>query len=267
MGALLHDEAAAARRAALGRVVSQKTQLIFTDNPGALPASYRLPPGLEVVVSSIFARFNGAGASGDFVPTLDILSQSGQLMARVAVSQTLTPGDSARVTWAPFLRKVGAASPPPSGSVPLAFGSILYSGPLVVATGTLTDLTTVAGGTFGGVDPDPNPYIEFSGGYLNLIEGSNTVFSCTLTLAWNAPFAANRLIQMIPGAGAATYPGGSYGFYSKAGFGQYDMLSFGFHGGGAAPNNNLIFNVQQDSGVNQTLITADLIMWAWGPEA
>lgn len=81
------------------------TQLIYTDNPGTLPATYVVPASSEILVSSIFARFDGAAAGGEFVPTLDVLSQSGTLMARVAVTQTLQAGDSARVTWAPFLRR------------------------------------------------------------------------------------------------------------------------------------------------------------------
>lgn len=80
------------------------TQLIYTDQPGSLPATYVVPASSEITVSSIFARFDGGAASGSFVPTLDILSQSGALMARVAAQTTLAVGDSARVTWAPFLR-------------------------------------------------------------------------------------------------------------------------------------------------------------------
>ncbi|HVE35374.1 MAG TPA: hypothetical protein VNC18_17545 [Gemmatimonadaceae bacterium] len=86
-----------------------ETQLIFTDNPGSFPASYRLPPGLEVVLSTVYARYDGSGASGDFVPTLDAVSQSGQLMARVAMGQTIPQGSSARTTWAPDLQSRGIA--------------------------------------------------------------------------------------------------------------------------------------------------------------
>lgn len=104
--------------------MSQKVQPIYTDQPGDLPASYSIPPGLEIVVSSIFARIDGSGASGDFVPTLDIVAQNGYLMARVAVSsQTLAAGDSARVTWAPFLRRASSAAPSGSSLPFAAWGS------------------------------------------------------------------------------------------------------------------------------------------------
>jgi len=81
------------------------TQLIYTDAPGAVPASYTVPPGSTIKLSSVFARMDGTGAGGSWAPTLDLLSQSGNLMARVAVTKNLAAGDSARVTWAPFLRR------------------------------------------------------------------------------------------------------------------------------------------------------------------
>lgn len=133
-----------------------RTQLIFTDQPGALPASYRVPPSLEIVAASVFARFDGTGASGDFVPTLDILSQSGQLMARVAVSQTLSAGDLARVTWAPFLRMQQASTPPPpSGSV------IELGADTEVTTTSGAGLTQIVLTGFGG--PNSGAYFDVDG--------------------------------------------------------------------------------------------------------
>lgn len=87
-----------------------RTQLIFTDNPGDLPASYTFPPGLAVALSSVYARIDGSGAGSDFRPVLDLLSQNGHLIARVAVQQTFVAGDSGRVTWAPFLKPSATTS-------------------------------------------------------------------------------------------------------------------------------------------------------------
>lgn len=77
-------------------------QLIYTDNPGSLPAVYTLPPGLSLELSSVVARINGAAASAIFVPVLEILSQDDKLMARVRPDQQFAVGDTGVVTYAPF---------------------------------------------------------------------------------------------------------------------------------------------------------------------
>lgn len=87
-----------------------KTQLIFTDNPGAVPASYVIPGGLDLVLQSIVARFNGAAAGGAFLPVLAVYSQDGKLMGRFHPNTELAVGDTAVVTYAPFLKASEAAA-------------------------------------------------------------------------------------------------------------------------------------------------------------
>jgi hypothetical protein len=79
-----------------------KVQQIYTDNPGDLPALYTLPPGLDLVLSSVVVRVNGAGASGTFLPVLEVLSQDDKLIARVRPDQEFAAGDTGVVTYAPF---------------------------------------------------------------------------------------------------------------------------------------------------------------------
>lgn len=79
-----------------------KTQLIFSDNPGGLPATYVIPPGLELVIESIVARFNGAAAAGAFLPCLGVYSQDDKLVGRFHPGQALQIADTAVVTYAPF---------------------------------------------------------------------------------------------------------------------------------------------------------------------
>lgn len=85
-------------------------QLIYADNPGSLPASYTLPPGLDLALQSIVARVDGTGASASFRPCLAVYSQDGKLMARVPAQQTFAIGDTGVVTWAPFLKAASTAS-------------------------------------------------------------------------------------------------------------------------------------------------------------
>lgn len=79
-----------------------RTQLIYSDKPTDFPADYRLPAGQELTLSSVFARFDGAGAGGTFLACLSLYSQDEKLIARTFPDQELAAGDSARVTFAPF---------------------------------------------------------------------------------------------------------------------------------------------------------------------
>lgn len=84
--------------------------LIYTDLPGGVPATYRLPPGLAARLSAIAAEFNGSGASGSFYPCLAVYSQDDKLIGRFFPAQVLAAGDTAEVTFAPFLRQAAASA-------------------------------------------------------------------------------------------------------------------------------------------------------------
>jgi hypothetical protein len=84
--------------------VAQTTQLIYTDNPGALSAEYILPATLDLTIQSIVARINGAGAGSSFYPTLSVYSSDDKLMYRVRSDTLFAAGDTGVVTWSPFLR-------------------------------------------------------------------------------------------------------------------------------------------------------------------
>ena len=79
-----------------------RVQLIFRENPGTLPADYPLGPGEEIELSSVVARVDGAGAAATFIPVLEVLSQAGNLIARVRSDQVFAVGDTGVVTFAPF---------------------------------------------------------------------------------------------------------------------------------------------------------------------
>lgn len=82
--------------------MAERTQLIYTDNPGSVPARYNVPAGLELVLASVVARFDGAAASGAFLPCLSLYSQDDRLMGRFFPETELAVGDEAVVTYAPF---------------------------------------------------------------------------------------------------------------------------------------------------------------------
>lgn len=77
--------------------------LVYSDAPGSVPATYTLPPGFDVLLHSVSAQFNGSGAGGTFYPCLSVYSQDDKLIGRFFPAQALAAGDSAEVTFAPFL--------------------------------------------------------------------------------------------------------------------------------------------------------------------
>jgi hypothetical protein len=87
---------------------------------GDAPVSYVLPDALEFIPKAVTATFDGTNASGDFLPTLEIVSDSGHVVSRVPVGSAVVAGGSAEVTWAPFLEAAataGVSVVPVTGSV------------------------------------------------------------------------------------------------------------------------------------------------------
>lgn len=118
-----------------------RAQLIYTDVPGSLPADYVIPPNLDLDLSSVFAKVNGASASASFLPCLTLLSQDGKVIARVKQDDTYAVGDTGDATWSPFLRTSAAAVRGP-GTYQLLFDQTL-SAP---ATSMDTTGTAIGGG-------------------------------------------------------------------------------------------------------------------------
>lgn len=98
-------------------------QPIFTDNPGSLPASYTVPPGVTIDLASVYAKLNGSGAAASFLPCLTVLSQDGHVIARVKQDDIYASGDTGDATWSPFLR-----GNPPLGRVLQAYAGTSTAG-------------------------------------------------------------------------------------------------------------------------------------------
>lgn len=77
--------------------------IIYSDNPGGLPATYPLPPNLEQLVEAVSVQINGAGASGPFLACLSVFTQDGHLVGRFFPAQPFQPGDTGEVTYADAL--------------------------------------------------------------------------------------------------------------------------------------------------------------------
>ncbi len=90
--------------------MAEAGELIYTDNPGAIPATYVIPGTTTIRLSSVVARFNAAAAAGAFWPCLSVYSQDGRLVGRFRPETQLAIGDTGVVTFAPFLRAQAAAA-------------------------------------------------------------------------------------------------------------------------------------------------------------
>lgn len=65
------------------------------------PLGYQVPGAQEIILKSITASFDGSGAGGAYVPTLQILAPNGAVLAACPVSTQVAAGASADVSWFP----------------------------------------------------------------------------------------------------------------------------------------------------------------------
>jgi hypothetical protein len=94
----------------------------------ATPASWQLPAALEVLTKLAYAKYNGAGAAGSYLPLLRLISDSGQVAAEAVATTTIAAGASADVTWLPFRPCPPSANWPNNNqsAAGLAFGPWAY---------------------------------------------------------------------------------------------------------------------------------------------
>lgn len=126
---------------------------IFEGALAAAPKDYKLSPSIELILKAVTAEFVDAGAAGDWLPCVELVSDSGHTIAR-AVDQgvKVTAGSDAEVSWFPGVKHATGGSSttgvlpqacecdgPQGGSVVVgagAQGRIDWSGFLATDTGT-----------------------------------------------------------------------------------------------------------------------------------
>lgn len=98
----------------------------------AAGTGYTVPGSQEILVKSIRASYNGAGAVGSFRPVLQVIDPGGVVVAECDIGTTLAAGASADCSWFPGVRQAGggtlettnpAGSPLVSPTTELEFGS------------------------------------------------------------------------------------------------------------------------------------------------
>ena len=134
---------------------------ILATQVSAAPLQYVIPGGQEIILRALFASFDGTGAAGAFLPCVRIVSDAGKVVGEYVTDSAVTAGNSADVSFAPFLRNA-ATSPTPSGA----------SLPFAIAYRSGFNIPTSAGGS--GANFDPWDYIDPSGTEIDL-DGSGRV--------------------------------------------------------------------------------------------
>ena len=145
--------------------MAQPQEAILAAGTSAAPLDYTIPPVQQLEAKAVHAIFDGTGASGSWVPVLQIVSDSGLVIANLPADKALPAGGQADVTWAPFLGRAGSvtllgspaaytpwqdayiAETTPGGpylcTTSFAWASsgsvVLYSMPFLLPTGTVTN--------------------------------------------------------------------------------------------------------------------------------
>jgi len=157
-------------------------QPIFTDNPGSLPATYKIPAGISLDLSSVYAKIDGGGAGGSFLPCLTVLSQDGHVIARVKQDDTYAAGDTGDATWSPFLRGGGSGG---GGASPLTTKGDIFgydTADARIPVGSDGQILTADSGDALGVSWQPAPatsvlidYVLFSAPAISITAGGREV--------------------------------------------------------------------------------------------
>jgi hypothetical protein len=75
------------------------------------PTDYAVPPAQEIVIKLASALFDGTGASGDFVPVLEVISPDLRVVGSFPIGNAVPAGSSLFVSWFP---RGGVATSAPS---------------------------------------------------------------------------------------------------------------------------------------------------------
>lgn len=85
------------------------TEYVRVGGDGPVPQDYNVAGTQTFDLLGVKADFDGSAALADFVPVVQILSPANQVMAE-SIGDTVTAGDSATVTFAPFLNRGGVST-------------------------------------------------------------------------------------------------------------------------------------------------------------
>lgn len=211
--------------------------LAAESGPTGAPYSYEVPASQVIEPWSVSAVFDGAGASDAFLPALAFYAQSGELLGRTFPGSPVAAGDSAEVTFAPFLRDIPGLVGAVGLSTQKRTGSNVH-----IPSGVLTSLVwpiTVNDGL-----PLTTPdNITFT---LPQI-GPKPIFHIDAEFRWTNPVAPTLPFEIVNLGPAVQRT--SWGVVSLPISGAIGTINNGIQ----TDDNSLIAQVYQDSGVDLVL--------------
>lgn len=219
-----------------------------------VPLAYTVPTAGEAQPLCVSAKYDGAGAAGDYVPTLIIRSDGGIIMSEVPIGETVAAGDDARVTWAPFLRGASAGFPGLTSG-----GAWLGGGGIVIPSGVPTPIVFPLNTSFPGSQP---PFrLDAAFHIVQPLELTEFRVWCQLAVTWPAG-AYDRYIEFAPAGGVTAT--GEIHVRARGAATPTDDLQVIEAVETGDPSTPVVLNVRafQASGVNQP-ITAEFVGYAW----
>lgn len=127
---------------------------LLSESTDAAPKEYELPAGQELVLKACFAHFDGSAAAVAWLPTLEIISDSGHVAASIPMDASVAAGASVEGTWGPFLRSAGASGGSCAGTIGATFDVGDTCG---VHSNGYTNSNVLFADGFGGSKWRPNP--------------------------------------------------------------------------------------------------------------
>lgn len=89
---------------------TDRTQQIWRPAVSPAPFTYTVPGSTAFELLAVRGLWDGTAAAGSYRPTVQLVSDSGEIMAQT-IGDTVTAGGSADATFAPFLEMPEAATP------------------------------------------------------------------------------------------------------------------------------------------------------------
>lgn len=236
----------------------------------AVPATWTLPPSLQLIVQSVYASYDGSGAAGSYIPTLEVISDAGDKVVSVPQDASVAAGSSVEATWAPFLRSATAGATPTVSGVPSALiflhdstfadtGFSLSTLNMDTASFLTNDSSVFSAATVGG-----NGCIQIAaaGDYMCIADAFAVVTSAPAAGSFCQTDVQATFLDTLLGPRTA-------GWFDRDGFGDYYSeptrgVTVTVVSPGAPPPQNVFMRVGQNSGATAD-VHASLTVYQMSP--
>lgn len=136
--------------------MADRTLQILPGGQSPAPFVYKIPPSTSFTLLGVEASFDGSAAGSAWLPCVQLVSDAGVVMS-YALGESVAAGDSASVSFAPFLRGQSVAT---GGGIQFDVSNV---------GGFLAIETTAAGGFFFVADTGGFDFHSLTTGNVNMV--------------------------------------------------------------------------------------------------